>query len=305
MRSPPETRVIQLVDGRNLAWVEVGDPGGTPVMALHGSPGRGMDFAVYHDIASRCGVRIIGVDRPGYGHSTYQPHRSLSDWPGDVTQLSDHLGMARFGVIGHSAGGPHALACARFLSGRLLGCGVLSGLAPQAHAPIIQGMLLSNRIQTSLYRHWPSRLDGVAAGMGFLAVPLVAPMLRVTRRHPEREVDRLMEKMLPECDAAVVARPEIRANLVAEAAAFNCSTLRTSIQDMAICIRDWGFELEDIQVPIDLWHGELDRNVPVAHARSLESALPSATLHRCMDEGHWLLVDHMAEILPVVAATVP
>lgn len=302
VKSLHETRAIQLDDRRDLAWIEVGDPSGTPVIALHGSPGRGMDFAVYHATASKCGVRLIGVDRPGYGHSAYQPRRSLSDWPGDVSQLADHLGLARFGVIGHSAGGPHALACARYLSARLLGCGVLSGLAPQAHTPITQGMLLSNRIQTALYRRWPSSLDGVAVCMGILAFPLVAPMLRHGRRHPEREVDRIMRQMLPECDAAVVARPEIHATLVADATRFDYVTLRTSIQDMAACIRDWGFELQDIEMPIHLWHGDLDRNVPVAHAQIQKSALPSASLHLCAGEGHWLLVDHMAEVLSVVAA---
>jgi pimeloyl-ACP methyl ester carboxylesterase len=110
--------------------------------------------------------------------------------------------------------------------------------------------------------------------------------------------------MLPECDAAVVKRPEIHANLVADAATFNYGTLRTSIQDMAICIRHWGFELQDIETPIHLWHGELDRNVPVAHAHAQVAAIPSATLHLCPGEGHWLLVDHMAEILSVVAAKV-
>ncbi len=305
MRSLPETRVIQLADRRDLAWMEVGDSGGTPVIALHGSPGRGTDFAVYHATALKCGVRVIGVDRPGYGHSAYHPRRSLSDWPDDVSQLAYHLGLERFGVIGHSAGGPHALACARFLSRRLLGCGVLSGFAPQARTPITEGMLLSNRIQTALYRHWPSNLDGVALGMGLLAIPLVAPMLRHARRHPEREVDRMMRQMLPECDAVVVSRPEIHANLVAEAATFNYETLRTSIQDMAICIRDWGFELQDIETPIHIWHGELDRNVPVAHAHGQESTIPSATLHLCAGEGHWLLVDHMAEVLRVVAAKSP
>jgi pimeloyl-ACP methyl ester carboxylesterase len=112
----------------------------------------------------------------------------------------------------------------------------------------------------------------------------------------------MMRKMLPECDVAVISRPEIHASLVAEAATFNSGTLRSSIQDMAICIRDWGFELQDIETPIHIWHGELDRNVPVAHAHSEASAIPSVTLRLCTGEGHWLLVDHMAEILPIVAA---
>jgi pimeloyl-ACP methyl ester carboxylesterase len=110
--------------------------------------------------------------------------------------------------------------------------------------------------------------------------------------------------MLPECDAVVLERPEIHANLVADAATFNYVTLRTSIQDMAICIRDWGFELQDIEMPVHLWHGELDLNVPVAHAHAQGAAIPSATLHLCAGEGHWLLVDHMAEILSAITAEV-
>ena len=294
--------MIKLPDGRDLAWIEVGDPGGNPVVALHGSPGRGTDFAPYHSTALKCGVRVIAVDRPGYGRSSYQPRRCLSDWPRDVSQLVDHLGIERFGVIAHSAGGPHALACARFLASRLLGCGVLSGLAPQASAPITDGMLLFNRIQTTLYRHWPRNLDVVAVGLWDLVTPLVAPMLRYARRHPEREIDRSMRRMVPECDLAVVSRPEIRRNLVEEVATLNRATLRASTQDMAIGIRDWGFEPRAIEMPIHIWHGGLDRNVPVAHARHMAEVLPCATLHLYPDEGHWLLADRMAETLPVVAA---
>ena len=73
---------------------------------------------------------------------------------------------------------------------------------------------------------------------------------------------------------------------------------------MAICIRDWGFELQDIEMPIHIWRGDRDRNVPVAHAQTQESVIPSATLHLCSGEGHWLLVDHMAEVLSVVAVKV-
>jgi pimeloyl-ACP methyl ester carboxylesterase len=114
----------------------------------------------------------------------------------------------------------------------------------------------------------------------------------------------MIRQMLPECDAAVVSRPEIHANLVAEAATFNFATLRASIQDMAICIRDWGFALQEIETPIYLWHGELDRNVPVAHAYHEARAIPFATLHLCPGEGHWLLVDHMAEVLPAAAGEI-
>jgi len=296
------TRVIQLADGRDLAWLEVGDPQGTPVMAFHGAPGRGMEFALHHATALRCGVRLIAVDRPGYGHSSHQPNKCLSDWPGDISQLGDHLGLERFGVMGHSAGGPYALACARFLSNRLFGCGVLSGLAPPARASLTEGMLLSNRIQSAIYRHWPHELDWIAVSFWALTVPVLAPLLRRSRQHAERDVDRMIRRMLPSCDLAVVSRPEVRRMLVAEAVTFKCVTLRASVQDMAICMRDWDFELAEIEMPVQIWQGDLDRNVPISHGHHQAEAIPQATLHLCPGEGHWLLVDHMAEVLTALAS---
>ena len=304
MEPRPETKVIQLDDGRDLAWIEVGDPAGAAVFAFHGSPGLGMDFSIYHDTASHGGVRLIAVDRPGYGRSTYQPRRRLSQWPADVSQLAEHLRIERFGVIGHSCGGPHALACARFLPQRLLGCGVLSGLAPQAREPMTEGMLAAIRVQTAIYRHWPRALDPIAAGLWHVTRPPVRAALQYGRRDPQKGLDR-MQKMLPPCDAAVVSRPELRPAMLAEVTGFTDAVLRTSIQDMAIGIRDWGFHLEDIEVSVHIWHGELDRNIPISHAHRQADTIPGATLHACPGEGHWLLVDHMSEILLNVTADQP
>jgi pimeloyl-ACP methyl ester carboxylesterase len=257
---------------------------------------------MHHSTALSCAVRLIAVDRSGYGHSTYHPSRRLIDWAGDIAQLGDHLSLDKFAVIGHSAGGPHALACARYLEHRLLGCGVLSGPAPQARSPITEGMVLSNRIQTAIYRRWPRNLDWLADALWRLSLPILEPMFQHGTQHPERAMDRMMRRMLPPCDLAVVSRPEIRTVLLTEASAFNGGTLRASVQDMAIGIREWGFNLGEITMPVHIWHGDLDRNIPLPHANHLTDEIPEATLHLCPGEGHWMLVDHMPEVLSVVAS---
>ena len=89
---------------------------------------------------------------------------------------------------------------------------------------------------------------------------------------------------------------------MAESAAFTCVTLRASVQDMAICMRDWEFKLAEIEMPVEVWQGDLDRNVPISHGHHQAEAIPSSTLHLCPGEGHWLLVDHMAEVLTAVAS---
>lgn len=297
----PDLKVMQLSSGRDLAWIEVGDPRGAPVFAFHGCPGRSYEFT-FHDQAARdCKVRLIAPDRPGYGHSSYEPRRKLSHFPSLVAQLADHLEVDAFSVVGHSQGGPHALVCARFLSQRVSACGVVSGLAPPTQPAMNEGMLLSNRIQWALYSRWPPGLDWLAAAFGWVLVPVVAPLLREGRRHPESGLDRF-SRMLPPCDAEVIARPDIRAQLVAEAAEFTPATLRTSVQDMAMGIRDWGFSVGDVEVPVHLWHGDLDRNIPLAQGRIMAHAIPEAILHTCPGEGHWLVVNHLEEIFNELAS---
>lgn len=72
-----------------------------------------------HDVAVDYGYRIIAPNRPGFGKSDPQPGRRLLDWPADVTQLADAIGLATFGVIGMSGGGPFSLACANAIPQRL------------------------------------------------------------------------------------------------------------------------------------------------------------------------------------------
>ena len=52
-----ETRVVELVDGRELAWTEYGSPDGVPVVAFHESPGSRLFFAPQSPTAARgvCG----------------------------------------------------------------------------------------------------------------------------------------------------------------------------------------------------------------------------------------------------------
>ena len=111
------TAAVTLPDGRELAYEEYGDPAGFPVLSFHGGLSSRLDAAPANEAARRMGVRLVSPDRPGMGLSTYQPGRRLLDWPADVTHLTDALGIGRFAVMGWSAGGPYAAACAAKMQG--------------------------------------------------------------------------------------------------------------------------------------------------------------------------------------------
>jgi pimeloyl-ACP methyl ester carboxylesterase len=118
------------LDGRNLAYCVWGDPNGRPMFLFHGSPGSRV-FAPNPFTTEESGIQLITVDRPGYGRSDRQPGRQMRDWTADVEALAGSLGIQEFSVMGHSSGGPYALACAFALPDRVKHVALVSSVAPQ------------------------------------------------------------------------------------------------------------------------------------------------------------------------------
>lgn len=79
---------------------------GFPILYFHGHPRlpRDLDFIDPDHLARDRGIRIIALDRPGYGLSTQQLGRQLNDWPHDVMAAVDELGVRPFSVLGYSGG---------------------------------------------------------------------------------------------------------------------------------------------------------------------------------------------------------
>ena len=111
-RDGHDLRVLRLPDGRDLSYCLYGREDGTPVLFFYGTPGT-MFLAPDRLVpVDELGVRLLVVDRPGYGASTRLPGRCVAAAADDLAVLVDHLGWDRFAVWGASGGGPHALACA-------------------------------------------------------------------------------------------------------------------------------------------------------------------------------------------------
>ena len=114
-----DCRLCELPDGRRLAYAQWGDLLGMPVFYCHGFPGSRLEAHLGDAAARRLGIRLIAPDRPGFGESTLQPHRRLSDWPDDLIALADSLELDRFHLLGVSGGGPYALACGQLIGARI------------------------------------------------------------------------------------------------------------------------------------------------------------------------------------------
>jgi pimeloyl-ACP methyl ester carboxylesterase len=124
---------LALGDGRTLHVYDTGTGDGTTGLAVfwqHGTPSTGAPPEPLFAAAAERGIRWVSHDRPGYGGSTPRPGRDAASAADDVASIAGALGIDQFAVMGASGGGPHALACAAVLPGRVLATICMSGPAP-------------------------------------------------------------------------------------------------------------------------------------------------------------------------------
>jgi pimeloyl-ACP methyl ester carboxylesterase len=279
-----DSRLTVLPDGRELGWLDIGRPKGTPIFAFHGTPGSRHNIVINEAPVLKAGLRLICVDRPGYGLSTFQPGRRLIDWPRDVEYLADHLKIDRFSVLGHSGGGPHAVVCAAFLSERVTSAAIVSGVGPVSGPQALEGMNRANQLVFKLARRHSPALTAISNFQ-----------TGVFRRWPKRAIDMMM-KSLPQADKEILTRPDVRSMFALEATRLSRTTGRAAAQDFEVFFGEWGFDLGAIGVPVHLWQGDVDVNVTPLHARVLHEQIPGSVLHELPGEGHFYIFDRLIEI---------
>jgi pimeloyl-ACP methyl ester carboxylesterase len=287
----PHTRTTRLSDGRLLGYDEYGDPAGTPVLFFHGF---GSSRIVRHPddrIAGELGLRMLAVDRPGIGLSTRQPGRRLLDWPHDVAELVDRLGIGRFAIAAWSGGGPYALACAWALQPRVSSIGLISAPAPLAGVAGARGYT---------YRH--HRAASRAADHAPWIIRLAMwRWSRAQRNDPEGKLDDAIAGMVS-ADREILGDPNLRAVMIANALEM-CRQGHAGLYDEALIMaRPWGFPIEGVAVPVRIWHGEVDTSVPVGMGHYLAATMPTVRATFFPGEGHHLVYDRWREILAEVAA---
>jgi pimeloyl-ACP methyl ester carboxylesterase len=247
-----------------------------------------MIWMLCDEAARRHGVRIIAVDRPGFGGSDPRPGRSVLDWAADVEQVADQLHLGRFGVVAISGGGAYAAATAWKHPDRVTVLGLFSVIGPLDRPGALAG---TNR---------PVRLAyGMARRTPWLLRQFVRLLARDATRNPERAISRI-ERTRPPEDRAVVARPEVRRVLLANLP----NQFRdpdTVVHEFRLAVRPWGFPLADIVVPTHLWQGERDDVHTPAMAQFLARAIPGAELSLEPTFATFTYLDHLDPIFEVLA----
>jgi pimeloyl-ACP methyl ester carboxylesterase len=277
--------VLRLRDDRLLGYGEFGDPQGTPLFFFHGFPGSRLEARLGEKAAAQAHVRMIAPDRPGMGLSEFKKNRALLDWPADVVELADALGIGRFAVAGVSGGGPYAAACAFKIPDRLSAVGIISGVGPFDTAVALEQMSRQNRLLFGLARKAP------------WSMLIVEWLMAQGARRFAKQVVSMMTRAMPECDRALALRPDILSIMIEDAAEAFRSGATGAAWEAVLYARPWGFQLRDIRVPVHLWQGDLDTNVPVSMGHYQADLIPDCHATFYPGEGHLCLLNHLPEML--------
>lgn len=274
-------RLLSLPDGRTLAFDDVGDSGGLPVVYIHGTPDSRLARHPDDSAAATSGVRLIAVDRPGSGDSDFNPQGTLASLGEDLTCLLDSLGIDRAALLGWSAGGLFALAAATVLGDRVLAVGLV-GTLPPAEA---------YRDSTVVEALGPARRPFVEMALELPASDLaaeLAPYLVPQPLTPELALEHVLES------AGALGRAEL--DLVEGAAERLALALVASVKqglaglqhDLALQL-EVGLDLRRLGAPVRSFHGAADASSPPQVGAWLASHLPNAVLDLVPDAGHHML----------------
>jgi len=262
---------LELSDGRTLHLYDTAADdaaGRLPVFWHHGTPNIGAPPAPLFPVAARLGLRWLGYDRPGYGGSTPRPGRDVASAAADVAAVADALGLDRFAVVGHSGGGPHALACAALLPDRVLAVVGIAGLAPV----------------TADGLDWFAGM--AAAGVASLRAAAAG---RTAKERYEAAAPPFDPEIFTPADHAALAGPwSWLGEVVGPALAAGPAGL---IDDDLAYVAPWGFDPAQIAAPTLILHGGQDRVVPLSHGRWLADRCPPAEPRLSPDDGHISILD--------------
>jgi pimeloyl-ACP methyl ester carboxylesterase len=278
---------ITMTDGRTVGFADHGSPSDTAVVWCHGGPGSRLEPGFVGDAAPRAGLRLIGIDRPGYGRSTPQPGRTIAGWVPDALAVLDHLGIDQCAAVGVSTGGAYALALAA-CSTRVIGvvpCCAVSDMAwPEGKA-----------MNVCCHPAWSARDRHEA--------------FAIAREIYGEHGDKFLPPNDPMADApdrALFATPEFLAWWVSYVPDMFASGVTGCVDDRLADGDGWGtFDVTRIACPVTVLHGSDDGLMPVANAYHTAAIVPGATIRIVENAGHLSVIPSVVDVMSELLKKVP
>lgn len=275
-------KIHTLKCGNTISYSIHGQADGIPTYYIHDTLGSRLECKFTGELASKFGVTIFALDRPGYGSSNRCKDFSLLKWAAYVQEFADCNGHDKFGIIAVSGGCPYALAmCANSdLSKRISFVYIISGYAPLFQNPHLLGFYgkRENCFITHIKKLRTMRrlVDGT--------------LIYVSKNMSKNKFHKFIQTQIK-------AGPDkVKISEKASWLGLYQDILREStkqgidgyLDDLELLYGDWGFDLKDIKARIHFYHGKEDKVVPFKLALFNRRCIDRSVLHEFDGQGHIL-----------------
>jgi pimeloyl-ACP methyl ester carboxylesterase len=286
MATPGSDESLVLADGRVLEYWEGGDPNGRPMIFHPGTPVTRLFGRWGHEAAVAAGVRLVSVNRPGYGGSTSSTAApSLLAVGRDTAALAAHLGLDGYVVFGSSGGGPFAVATAVADPGAVRALGLVGGVGPLT---LLDGPSAHLEDRECLALLASGDTAGAWACFG-------------------RQVERDRGSLTPHEAVAAIMGGD-KSSLVNDASyraiwIENWRLVRANFRGYVFDNLAWGgswdVDPRDVVAPALLWYGTVDEHCPAAsHGQWYADRIAGSRLVIVPSTGHFDVIDaHWPEVL--------
>jgi pimeloyl-ACP methyl ester carboxylesterase len=209
------------------------------------------------------------------------------DWPQDILALADDLKITEFGVVGMSGGGPYATACAYAIPERLTYVGIVCGLVNTDNPEIKRAVPRALRSLISL------------AGISPLLLrPMFALSAMKSRRNPQKAADQMISSLSKQDQMVIQQNDAVQSAFVSSVSEIFCQGAAGPALEAALYGKPIGFQLDQISVEVNIYHGAKDQNVPLEIGRYLAAQIPKSKFHLYPDDGHVsLIINRFVDVL--------
>jgi pimeloyl-ACP methyl ester carboxylesterase len=278
-----------LSDGRHIGFSVIGE--GTPIIYFHSTASSRLETLLLKEFACDNGFKLIGVDRPGYGLSTYTPRNNLRDFSKDVNCLMDHLELDLFALIAWSGGGPFGLTYIALYPERVTKAVIIgSPSLPFDVATAHNNSLARPVMQIPALGIW---------GLKRFRAEVLKANKDISAFLESKKGKKMLESW-PDADAKFFANPHwltLMYDSIAEGFHQKSEGVKAVFEEHQLFTKPW---VEPISlIPYDkvfLWHGTEDTTCRVENVYQLKDAIPTAILDIFHGKGHCVMFDNLQKL---------
>ena len=284
-QAPRLNQTIQLKDGRVLGYAEYGPANGKPVFLFHSNLGCRFEKMSDDTVLEKNNIRLIIPERPGFGLSTYNSNMAYTAWPDNFEQLTEHLNVTSYSIIGFSMGARYALACAIRKNPALRNIVLLSAFSPYRNFSDLNGMSAHEKLLISIARYAPNfiitfmkkKYEKLLTGKESFFKEFKTFFMPSERKTIEKlNIETLLNAIMYEA-------------------------LKNGTDVLVKELQNWfdslGGELSSIDIPVEIWHGISDQHAPIHMAKTLQAELSNVKQVYFIPGNHMLLFEKWNEIL--------